>query len=171
MEWFPKSLDTWKYFIGQKYKTESNAFVSLKELDKTCSCCKPRKSPLNRVVEECKPGDCVYIFEGTRKSTSGKSILEPVVIVGFIPERQKVTVRGLLRRARDCADLDASNAYRSRRDTHPNELVWTNQIFSIRANLIERKCHIRLYTADDVGEKRISAPYNRDRAVDCFYIW
>ena len=170
VEWFPKSLDTQNYFVRQKYETESNSFVSLKESDKTCSCCKPRKSPFDRAVEECKPGDCVYIFEGARKSASGKNILEPVVIVGFVPERQEVTVRGLLRRARDCADLDASNAYRSRRDTRPNELVWTDQIFSVRADLIERKCHIRFYTADDVGEKRIPAPYNRDGAVDCFYI-
>ncbi|OCL15421.1 S-adenosyl-L-methionine-dependent methyltransferase [Glonium stellatum] len=170
VEWFPKSLNTETYFIRQKYGTESNAFTSLKESDKTCSCSMLHESSFNKVVEKYKPGDCVYIFENTGKGTSRKSILEPVVIVGFVPKIQAVTVRGLLRRARDCADLDASSAYYSRRGARPNELVWTNQTFNVRADLIERRCYVRFFTADDVRAEKIPAPYNRDGAVDCFYI-
>lgn len=93
-----------------------------------------------------------------------------MVIVGFVLERQEVTIRGLLRRAHDYADLYTSNAYRSQRETRPNKLVWTDHIFNICADLIKRKCYIQFYTANNVGEKRIPVLYNWDRAVDCFYI-
>lgn len=89
----------------------------------------------------------------------GKDVLEPIEIVGFDDNARQVRVRVLERRHR----IGGSQA-------RPNELVYTENITHIKANFINRRCHIRFITEADVKAGRIPTPYSRDGTGDCFYI-
>ncbi|TKA71985.1 hypothetical protein B0A49_07369, partial [Cryomyces minteri] len=161
VEWFPRnSKSRADYFVRQKYRTDEELgafdFVSLKNTDFTCECESVQKSALEAVMEKYIKGDTVLVVQ----HKGATSELEPVVIVDFVLEKEQVVVRRLKRAARDLKDERA----------RPNELVWTNQTYSIHAIDVERKCHVRFYSKEDVARRRIPAPYERDGQVDCFYI-
>ena len=65
-------------------------------------------------------------------------------------------VRRLLRRARDCGQIDAE----------PNELVYTNKFDVISMSDVVRACHIRFYTVEDKLQRRLPYQYRRGGVGD-----
>ncbi|KAF2807830.1 S-adenosyl-L-methionine-dependent methyltransferase [Mytilinidion resinicola] len=152
-------------FVQQTYSTETNSFTTFRLSDMSCSCSKKRKSVFEEVEEKYSRGDCVYVLKKKGKS-SEDDMLEPMVIECLDSETGMVGVRHLARRARDCQhNEDPAKDWQSR----PNELVWTNTITSVRADLIRRRCHVRYFDSETVERGDIPVPYNRDGTVDCWY--
>ncbi|KAH0562094.1 hypothetical protein GP486_003210 [Trichoglossum hirsutum] len=141
-----------EYFVRQKYNTSDASFVSLKHPDFKCvHLSAPELSCMEEAKEKYQIGDTVLILEGR--------ILEPVQLVAF--EGDKVFVRRFPRRSRD---------YRLEQKSRPNELVWTEDIYPVRPEDIDRKCLIRFYTEEEKLSRKIPAPYNRDGTADAFFI-
>lgn len=146
-----------EFFIRQKYRTDEPAFLTLRKKDLNgCRHKKVPKSKYELMKERYQSGDTVLVGS----VLNGKDILEPVEIVNFDEYTQEIEVRMLERRHRmEC------NSY-----TRPNELLYTEQVVSIKAHFIKRRCHIRFVTEADVKVGKIPTPYNRDGTGDCFYI-
>ncbi|KAL1953474.1 hypothetical protein VTO42DRAFT_2788 [Malbranchea cinnamomea] len=133
-----------EFFVRQTYNSEDDTFTTLKQAD---FCCSHRRQPSPRTFS---PGDTVLVEFGLR--------LEPAEIIKF--EGNKVEIRQLLRRNRDFCDASS----------RPNELVYTNRFCTVNIEQINRRCHIRFYSADDLRNGYIPAPYCRDGNGDAFYI-
>ncbi|KAI9787643.1 MAG: DNA methyltransferase Dim-2 [Geoglossum umbratile] len=141
-----------EYLVRQKYNTSDASFVTLRHSDLRCvHFSKLESSPMEEAKEKYRVGDTVLILKD--------NILEPVHLVGFATDQ--VLVRRLPRRGRD---------YRPLQSGRPNELVWTEDIYLIRPEDIDRKCHIRFYTEDEKTSRKIPAPYNRDGTADAYFI-
>ena len=138
------------FFIRQSYHSEDETFATLKKPDFCCDC--RRKVP----EHDYKIGDTVLV----ESITDNDMRLEPVEITKIGERRQEIEVRELLRRGRDFKDSRC----------RPNELVYTDSFREIHVDQIHRRCHVRLYTQDDVENRSILAPYNRDGNGDAFYI-
>ncbi len=142
-----------EYFVRQKY-THEESFVTLKRSDLRCfhkSALK--KTRLEEVMGEYKIGDAILILDRNR--------LEPAEIVSFgvLGFSKKIAVRRFLRRAEEFGT-----------EARPNELVYTDEIISIPVSTVDRRCHVRFYTTEDLRMGRIPAPYNRDGTADAYYI-
>ncbi|KAK7552397.1 hypothetical protein IWX49DRAFT_134466 [Phyllosticta citricarpa] len=168
-----------EYFVRQKYDSSEHSFLTLKEADFVCTC-KTGVSPIEDITRKYSPGDVVLVHpehqsdsdsqykddseeESQDGERSEQQLLEPVVIVKFIPERYTISVRKLLRRNRDLKDVNA----------RPNELVWTGEIYQVRASAVSdshTQCHVRWYKEDHVTANKIPAPYNRDGCANYWYI-
>ena len=149
-----------EFIVRQKYRTDDAAFVTLRHSDFTCIHRKgAEESRIGEVKEKYQAGDTVLY----RKQDSKGEILEPVVIVEFKKEGtgEMILVRRLLRRDRD---------FPSSRDTRPNELVYTDDIFAIPAKKVQRRCHVRFYTEEEKKTNTIPSPYNRNGTADAYYI-
>jgi DNA (cytosine-5)-methyltransferase 1 len=81
--------------------------------------------------------------------------------VEFEDDNDRVLVRRLPRRNRD---------YKPEQNSRPNELVWTENIYLIRPEDIDRKCLVRFYTEEEKLNQKILAPYNRDGTADAYFI-
>lgn len=88
--------------------------------------------------------------------------LEPYEIFRYITKgtRETVVLRKLLRRC----EMKGQGKCR------PNELVYTQELFTQDAAEIDRECLVRFYSQDDVVEGLVPAPYCRDGTGDAFYI-
>ncbi|KAH7118857.1 hypothetical protein B0J11DRAFT_591330 [Dendryphion nanum] len=150
IDWHPESLDTKKDFlIRSKYVTQESSFVTLKTSDLRCQCHGERKAP-----SAYRRGDCVYIT----RTKEGKEILEPVIITSNQQQQQGdlVTVRRLLRLKRDCRHLTKRHPHTMAQ----NELVWTDEHFTVSSRRIVRRCHIRYFPLEDVLASKVPFPYN-----------
>lgn len=150
-----------EFIVRQKYKIGDAAFVTLKKSDFRCVHYSGNgKSEMEEFKERYHVGDTVLIRKRIGQKEDG---LEPVEIVEFRVEgsTQLLLVRRLPRRSRD---------FPNEKDARPNELVYTDEMFTIPAEKVERRCDIRFYTEDDKAKRRIPAPYNRDGTTDAYYI-
>jgi DNA (cytosine-5)-methyltransferase 1 len=99
--------------------------------------------------------------------TSRTPRLDPVVIVGHDKIRKQVTVRRLLRAKQDCAQfMDPTRAQL----TPKNELTWTDELITVSASRIDRKCYIRFFSEKQVQSGNLPFPYNYDGRWDFWYI-
>jgi DNA (cytosine-5)-methyltransferase 1 len=149
------------FFIRQTYCTQDNSFITMKESHKRCAHCQDAfKTPLQDIVDRYRIGDTVLVVPPTELDS--RYDLEPAEIVEFVQEGQDglVVMRRLLRRR----DLDRNTCSR------PNELVYTDQTFTIRAENVKRKCLVRFYSIPDVENRTIPTPYDRDGTGDAYYI-
>ncbi len=139
------------FFVRQKYHSEDNSFSSLGKNDFRCAC-GVLPTHLENVMMHCSIGDTVLI----EQRCDGGKILEPVQIIDFVLEEEKILVRRLLRRKRDLRHEGAS----------PNELVFTDEHFRVAAKAYRRKCNIRFFSAD----ANVTTPYNRQGTGDFYFI-
>lgn len=145
------------YFVRQKY-THEETFVTLKKSDFSCvHRSASNRSEIEELMEEYRLGDTVLMMECRDKDNN--DLLEPAEIVAFA---NGVQVRRLLRRGRDFGIQHCS--------ARPNELVYTDDILSIPASAVDRRCHVRFYTVEEVNSSQVPAPYNRDGNADAYYI-
>lgn len=147
------------FFIRQTYQSD-NLFVTLKEEHKLCEhLVIDVTTPLQKLAEQYKVGDTVLVNpKGCFESNFG---LEPCEIVGFVTGRISfVRARRLLRR-REIEDDTLAR---------PNELVYSDDMASIDADDVYRKCFVRFYSQSQVRNKEVPAPYCRDGTGDMFYI-
>jgi DNA (cytosine-5)-methyltransferase 1 len=141
-----------EYFVRQKYNTSDASFTTLRHTDFMCvHFSRSDLSPMEEAEEKLKVGDTILVLKD--------DILEPVHLVDFANDQ--VLVRRLPRRSRDYGPLQSGR---------PNELVWTEDIYPVRPEYIDRKCHIRFYTEDEKSNRKIPPPYNRDGTADAYYI-
>jgi DNA (cytosine-5)-methyltransferase 1 len=148
------------FFIRQTYLTQDDSFVTVKESHKICAHYQDAfKTPLQDVVVRYRIGDTVLVVPPTQlKSKRG---LEPAEIVEFVQEdRDGLVMRRLPRRR----DVDGNTQSR------PNELVYSEQTFTIPAKNVKRKCIIRFYSISDLENRMIPTPYDRDGTGDAYYI-
>lgn len=146
-----------EYFVRQKY-TYEETFVTLKNPDFVCvHRSASAKSEIEELMEDYRVGDSVLVLG--LEDEHDHETLEPVEIVAF---SDGIQVRRLLRRNRDF-ELE-------HRDARPNELVYTDDILTIPASAVERRCHVRFYTVEELNNSQIPAPYNRDGTADAYYI-
>ncbi|KFY23261.1 hypothetical protein V493_05972 [Pseudogymnoascus sp. VKM F-4281 (FW-2241)] len=149
------------FFIRQTYQSD-NSFVTLKKNHKLCEhLVVDVTTHLQKLAEQYKIGDTVLVNpKGCFESRFG---LEPCEIVGFVQGRLSfVRVRRLLRR-REMEDEDDRLA-------RPNELVYSDDMVSIDADEVYRKCFVRFYTQSQVINEEVPGPYCRDGTGDMFYI-
>lgn len=147
-----------EYIIRQKF-TYEDTFVTLKDSDFRCvHQNESTKTVVEELMEEYRVGDTILALD----IAEDQNLLEPAEIVAFDQSglSDRISVRRLPRRKRDFGDLDA----------RPNELVYTDEILSIPANAVDRRCHLRFYTTDALESKDIPTPYNRDGTADAYYI-
>lgn len=143
------------FFIRQSYHSEDETFATLKEKDFCCNCRRTKAS-------QDSPATCAYAVGETVLIESvydNDMILEPAEITD-IQESGDIQIRELRRRQRDFKDPKS----------RPNELVYTNKFREVHVDQVERRCHVRIYTQEDVQDGMVPAPYNRDGNGDAFYI-
>lgn len=181
-DWSPKSLNTDKdVFIRTKYVTRDDAFVTLESGDFKCSCQEPKTS------FNYQESECVYINVGVHRK--GQKILEPVVIASHHKLSNQFTVRRFLRLQRDCFEATDSMTYTRKELIDPyskalhslsgvetsresiawNELVWTEELFRIDTERIERKCNIRFFPVDIIASNQVPVPYSRHGNGDFWF--
>ncbi|KAF2877853.1 S-adenosyl-L-methionine-dependent methyltransferase [Massariosphaeria phaeospora] len=149
VDWCPITLNTKKdFFIRQKYITQEGAFVTLDRTDLQCECNKTKANPIDRFHR----GDCVYV----RKGRDG---LEPAIVHRIDKATDEITLRRLLRLKEACHSF----AGRHEKDVLDNELVLTNQVYTVATKRLaaDRACHVRYFRKDQVLSNRIPVPYNR----------
>lgn len=147
------------FFIRQTYQSD-NSFVTFKEEHKLCEhLVVDTTTPLQKLAKQYKIGDTILVNpKGCFESNFG---LEPCEIVGFVQGRINfVRVRRLLRRQEIEDDTPA----------RPNELVYSDDMVSIDADDVYRRCFVRFYSQSEVRNKEVSGPYCRDGTGDMFYI-
>ncbi|OBT72706.1 hypothetical protein VF21_08803 [Pseudogymnoascus sp. 05NY08] len=147
------------FFIRQTYKSD-NSFITFKEEHKLCEhLVVDVATPIQKLAEQYTIGDTVLVNpKGCFKSNFG---LEPCEIVGFVQGRISfVRVRRLLRRHEIEDDMP----------TRPNELVYSDDMASIDADEVDRRCFVRFYSQSQVSNKEVPGPYCRDGTGDMFYI-
>lgn len=156
----PGTSDDADFFVRQTY-LHDNSFVTFKEDHKQCQHFRNSvNTPLQDFMNEYKTGDTVLVEPpNIFKSNHG---LEPCEIVSFIQDSGEgmVNVKRLLRRREVEPDSTA----------RPNELVYTDQIFTIPLERIDHKCLVRFYSQDQIKNNNVPGPYSRDGAGDAFYI-
>ncbi len=141
-----------EYFIRQKY-THEETFVTLKRSDLRCfHKSQSKTSRMEEMMETFKKGDAVLILKRNRLETA------EIVAFGQSSLSKNIQVRHFLR----AQDFDSK--------ARPNELVYTDDVISIPASTVDRRCHVRFYTTEDLREGRIPPPYNRDGTADAYYI-
>ncbi|KAI9885267.1 MAG: hypothetical protein M1823_002936 [Watsoniomyces obsoletus] len=149
------------YIVRQTYHTDEAEFVTLKRSHFTCHHLSGEsESDKDDPKQKYKPGSTVLY---SRRLPDNEKILEPAEVVEFYSEgrSENVRLRRLARRKRDCGGGP---------EVRPNELVYTDDIFSVPVRRIDRKCYIRFYTADDQRHGKIPPPYSRDGTADAYYI-
>ncbi|ELR06200.1 DNA methyltransferase Dim-2 [Pseudogymnoascus destructans] len=147
------------FFIRQTYESD-NSFVTFKEEHKLCDHLVVNvTTPIQKLAEQYKIGDTVLVNpKGCFKSNFG---LEPCEIIGFVQGIISfVRVRRLLRRREIGDDTPA----------RPNELVYSDDMASIDADEVYRRCFVRFYSQSQIINKEVPAPYCRDGTGDMFYI-
>jgi DNA (cytosine-5)-methyltransferase 1 len=158
--WVPSTIPTDSFFVRQTYVTQDSAFVSLKKAHMVCICMKQKESN----VKDYQAGDTVYV----KKTVSGHKILEPVVIRQIDNASGTVTVRRLLRLARDCPSL-LSTTHRTH-EIAANELVLTDEYERIPESQVDRRCHVRFVPKHHLFLGQVPFPYNRGGAGDLWII-
>jgi DNA (cytosine-5)-methyltransferase 1 len=154
VEWFAQDYKSKKDFIvRQKYDVDDNSFVSLKASDLASDY---GTVPMDN-TNSYEVGETVYMIKN-----STVQYLEPVVIDQINQKERKFKVRRLLR-LENCAKYAGTG---HRPDVEPNELVWTDELFEIKAQNVIRKCHVRYFTEDQIKSRQIPHPYNRGGAGD-----
>ncbi|KAI9845394.1 MAG: DNA methyltransferase Dim-2 [Sclerophora amabilis] len=151
-----------RYFVRQKFRTEDSAFLTLQSRDFSCSHMSEegRNSDVATAAAKYETGTTVIV----KASGKGmKVMLEPVEIVGFELQDglSRALVRKLPRRSRD---------FSNEGDAPLNELVYTDEVYSVRAKEIQRKCHIRFFTEQEKATGMIPVPYNRNGTADAYFI-
>lgn len=145
IDWKPKNYQSSRgdYIIQTKYVTDDNSFVTFKDADLQCACAKGGTS------HPYTTGETLYLETQKR--------LEPVVFVSYNDDIKNARVRRLVR----IKDLDVHlNDPHYNREPLNNELAWTDDIFEVITRRLERQCHIRHFTVDDIIANRLPAPYN-----------
>ncbi|KAK2879367.1 hypothetical protein FQN49_000955 [Arthroderma sp. PD_2] len=140
---FRPSRDSTRLFVRQTYRTEDETFTTLVDDDFTCHCESAAES-----APRFQAGDTVLARFSNK--------LEPAEIITLGPD--EATLRVFPRRGRDLGD----------RSCRPNELVYSDDIQTVKVKRIKRHCHIRFFQPSE--EKNIPCPYNRDGTGDAFYI-
>jgi DNA (cytosine-5)-methyltransferase 1 len=157
IEWAPAFIPSKAFFVRQTHVTQDSSFVTYSEKHKICACKKQE-------VPSYDCGDTVYITKhlGTRR------VLEPVIIHQKNERTAEYTVRRLARLGRDLAEQLKDIRHGDLVAT--NELVLTDAYEKVTASQIERRCHVRFVTKDDIINSRISFPYNLNGKGDFWYV-
>ncbi|KAG9190111.1 DNA (cytosine-5)-methyltransferase 1 [Alternaria panax] len=159
VDWSPTVIDTNRFFIRQTYITQESAFVSFRSSHKTCTCLKPKSTPINKY----RRGDTVYL----ERTLHNDHILDPVVVYNIDLVNAIVKVRKLLRLKRDCEKLAASVG---RANLALNELVLTNDYEDVAISRIQRRCFVRFVPKHDIQSDRIPFTYSRGGAGDLWFL-
>ncbi|KAF2640227.1 S-adenosyl-L-methionine-dependent methyltransferase [Massarina eburnea CBS 473.64] len=153
VDWFATKFNTTKDFIcRQKFETKNSSFVSLKQTDFNCECNEEKLS----VMDRCRPGDTVYVTKPRDK------LLDPVVVHDINRDQKTVMVRRLLR-LKNNAQLSRK---RQRSQISNNELIWTDEIFKVSFERIQRICYVRHFSEATIVSQEVPFPYNRGGAGD-----
>lgn len=150
-----------EFIVRQKYRSADAAFVTLKNSDFKCMhYSDSSKSEMEEFKEKYHVGDTVLVQKRIGDKEDG---LEPVEIVEFREDGSGslLLVRRLPRRSRD---------FPGRKGVAPNELVYSDEMFTIPARKVERRCYIRFYIENRRAKRKIPPPYNRDGTADAYYI-
>ena len=157
--WFVKDpSEQTGLYVRQKFRTvheeDTYDFVSLQNSDFRCACA--RKNP---IFEECRCkygiGDCVLVKMWNKQLR--KIILEPAHLVDFQLDKQQI----ILRRLRRKTDVD--------RKAPRNQLLLTEELFSLPASRVVRKCRVRSFSAQTC-EDGVPMPYDRNGAGDFYFV-
>ena len=156
VDWAPMTLRTTKNFIvRQTYLTKQNAFVTVQDDHKICSC---QKS--GRPTTTYHRGDTVYVQDENSARWSH------VMIEDYDPASE-------IYRAQVLEPLEKYEemAKRHGRDRiFPNELVLTRERVDVRSCQIQRPCHVRWIEESAVTNNRIPFPYNRRGTGDHSFV-
>ena len=142
-----------EYFVRQKYNGSDGAWTTLDQSDFKCIC------------KQLKPKQQYNIGDtwlGVVKTSTSRSLLEPVEIVGDCSKNSSVMikVRKLNRLGRDY-QVDIAD---------PNELVYTSSIMVMSPTELARPCYVRFYTTVQRDKRQIPAPYCRKGTADFYFI-
>lgn len=143
------------FFIRSTYLQEKHKFVTLKDSHLHCEHQRPLETAFEQATHRYRKGETVLVVANSTR-------LEPCEIVEFLDQRPRprVLLRRLLRRS----EIRGQNC------SPPNELVYSEDLFEAKAEDIERTCFVRFYTAKDLRDNKIPAPYNRNGTGDAFFI-
>ncbi|KAH4341070.1 hypothetical protein HBH98_179850 [Parastagonospora nodorum] len=156
--WSPTTIPSSAFFVRQTYITQDSAFTTFTEGHKICEC---KKQP-SKELKSYTRGESVYIT----KLLGDKKVLEPVVFHQLQEDTAHVIVRCFARLGRDLKE----QATRVRKGIIAvNELVLTDTYESVAASRIERKCHLRFVSKNDILNDQIPFPYNRKGAGDYWF--
>jgi DNA (cytosine-5)-methyltransferase 1 len=158
--WMPSTIPTNSYFVRQTYITQDSAFVTLKKTHMLCMCMKQKASN----VKDYQAGDTVYIT----KSVNSRKLLEPVVIRQIDNASGIVTVRRLLRLARDCSHLLSTN-HRTQ-EIAASELVLTDEYERVPESRIDRRCYVCFVPKHYLLLGQVPFPYNLGGSGDLWTI-
>ncbi|KAF2088522.1 S-adenosyl-L-methionine-dependent methyltransferase [Saccharata proteae CBS 121410] len=147
-----------EYVVRTIYRTgnEEHSFQTLWRRHFECQCLEKSRVSMRSIMDRYPKGDSVWLKPS---SSSKERILQPVVIVRYLPEDRMVEVRRLLRQ-----DKGTSHP------AYPNELEWTDEFYKVSVRRIERRIQIRFFSRKDISEDKIPAPYNRGGTGDCCFI-
>ena len=159
IDWHPKGLQTDKdILIRQTYVTRESAFVTLRDSHLRCRC----QIPKTKTKLSCRPGDCVYIS----RRCGGVTRLEPAIICRLTEETRDVGVRRLVR----LTELNGKVCnYPSQYSAAPNELVISDEIYTVSTQRVQRKCHLRFFSTNVISSKLVPVPYNRGGNGDFWF--
>ncbi|KAK2768680.1 DNA methyltransferase Dim-2 [Arachnomyces sp. PD_36] len=159
VSFFSDGTNTKDFFIRQSYHSEGEVFMTLKKEDFCCGCRRSSNNastPTSTSTPTYDVGDTVLV----ECITDNGMILEPAEVMSLNQGTGDVEIRELSRRKRDYKDPQR----------RPNELVYTKRFRDIHVDQIDRRCHVRVYTQEDLEAGLIPAPYSRDGNGDAFYI-
>ncbi|KAF2760107.1 S-adenosyl-L-methionine-dependent methyltransferase [Pseudovirgaria hyperparasitica] len=173
--WHPKSVQTKRYFIRQKFDIHNEAFVSFKNSDRICQCRKEKErlSVYTKITSEYCLGDTVLVAcnsDSNRESQepleNQESRLEPVAIESFDDETEMVLVRRFLRRQEVSVPGERARSF----PIQANEVVVSKELLNVKAEDIIRRCHVRKFPLETINASEIPTPYDRNGVGDCFYV-
>jgi DNA (cytosine-5)-methyltransferase 1 len=160
VQWAPAVIPSKTFFVRQTYVTQDSSFVTYSEKHKICACKKQEVMSDGRYDS----GESVYII----KHLATRRILEPVIIHQKNERNGEYTVRRFARLRRDLAEQVRD--VRHSEIVAANELVLTDVYEKVTASQIERRCHVRFITKDDIINTRIPFPYNLNGEGDFWYV-
>lgn len=88
----------------------------------------------------------------------GHKLLEPVIVEALPGKSPLITVRQLIRRT--LLDPTADS----------NQLIYSERLLQIPITAIVRRCHIRIYTDDDVRVGKVPTVYQLGGTADCWIL-
>ena len=148
-------------FIRQTY-LDNQTFVTFKDSHKTCKHSKS-EGAASRTYKY-PIGQTVLVPPSKLSPPCRKSRydLDPYEIVKYNVSHsiQYAILRKLLRR----------NEIKGQSFCSPNELVYTEETVKVEPENIEYTCIVRFYTMDEMINRTIPAPYNRNGTGNAFYI-
>ncbi|KKA30995.1 hypothetical protein TD95_002936 [Thielaviopsis punctulata] len=137
-----------EFFCRQFYYATEPRWVEYKEEMKVCLC---RQKDTSMRGKKYSTGDTVMVVLDL--DSTG---LEAAVVEAVHGDAQELTIRWLAKRR----EINSASA------APPNELVWTDRVYRVRAKKVAQTCIVRVYPPGS----EIPAPYNRKGVGLAFYM-